>query len=871
MAAKSALRTKPTDTRSALQLLMGGAGMGQAWTPPVPPQSVEGIGNRFGQPVDMEGIHKGTDIQAVEGTPAVAPVAGTVVDVRNEPGGLGWLVVIQGEDGTSHQLDHLEDGSITVRPGDRVQLGQRVASVGQSGAGATGPHMDYRVRDGQGNYVNPETVLPPAMAAMPPSPNTDFGPRQRMGTGQGAAPYGPRELASALYLLMGTPELPQQRREYTPGGPLPDSGPRRSPLPPSEWRGQWEGTYPPESELRLEEAYPVPEFRRRYLQEGDPAFNAGPTRQDLLYRGPDVDVTLGRGKWLRPRNDVIVPEGDSRRFNQLDVPWSRENYPPDSTLPRQAWSGGKYPNLASLYLLMGQTPPTGVGQDRPANRNAVGVGSAEDDARARRDAWVAAGAPDYAKPTTDTGGNVTGYQSVAAQPAEQRSQENQNLPTTVAWLKAGAPDYNAPIKNAAGQITGYQPVTATPVEQRSASLRNLEKILAGYTAAALAPTAVPAPPAPVGPGQVRTTTVTPTVTPTTTTWNNGVPQSRYSDDVASELAARYYAAQFGVPVEQARNDFRSADPNYRASAIGMAQAGQLDYLLNQTAPTAQPTAQPTTTGTGRPVAGSISAFFYGPGDVRWSGNPNTPNSYYLPGGPGYKATTTKPGPVVTTTPRAGTNVASPLQSGDQGQTEFSALMADLQRRAGILGVSATPANKTRQERALAAIWDSDQGARQTYLNSPEIAANDWKGAVTKFLDGKDPVTYATDQGFMPKAPPRTLAEMVDARTLEILKGQGLASPNLEERVNKQLEAAYQADLAGTEAPKPELTGEGGSFLPPIPSTQFWSQVLNQPEREGAAQLFQAMGLTPQQLADQITRLAPPAGASSLAAPLYRRA
>lgn len=53
--------------------------------------------------------------------------------------------------------------------------------------------------------------------------------------------------------------------------------------------------------------------------------------------------------------------------------------------------------------------------------------SAEEDTRARREAWVAAGASDYAAPTYDSGGNINGYQSVASQPMNQRSESNQSL------------------------------------------------------------------------------------------------------------------------------------------------------------------------------------------------------------------------------------------------------------------------------------------------------------------------------------------------------------------------------------------------------------------------------------------------------------
>jgi murein DD-endopeptidase MepM/ murein hydrolase activator NlpD len=40
-----------------------------------------------------------------------------------------------------------------VKKGDRVQGGQNIGEVGQSGE-ATGPHLDYRIKYG-GKYINP--------------------------------------------------------------------------------------------------------------------------------------------------------------------------------------------------------------------------------------------------------------------------------------------------------------------------------------------------------------------------------------------------------------------------------------------------------------------------------------------------------------------------------------------------------------------------------------------------------------------------------------------------------------------------------------------------------------------------------------------
>ena len=43
---------------------------------------------------------------------------------------------------------------ILVKTGQRVSQGQRIGRVGSSGL-STGPHLDYRVQDSQGRFINP--------------------------------------------------------------------------------------------------------------------------------------------------------------------------------------------------------------------------------------------------------------------------------------------------------------------------------------------------------------------------------------------------------------------------------------------------------------------------------------------------------------------------------------------------------------------------------------------------------------------------------------------------------------------------------------------------------------------------------------------
>lgn len=95
------------------------------------------------------------------GEPVVAPADGDVVDVRDghrdyhRPG--GWLdplqrdirgnyVVVDHGGGEYSTLAHLQEGSVRVSEGDRVERGQRVARCGNSG-NSTEPHLHFHVAD----------------------------------------------------------------------------------------------------------------------------------------------------------------------------------------------------------------------------------------------------------------------------------------------------------------------------------------------------------------------------------------------------------------------------------------------------------------------------------------------------------------------------------------------------------------------------------------------------------------------------------------------------------------------------------------------------------------------------------------------------
>lgn len=88
--------------------------------------------------------HEGQDVAAAAGTAVVAPVAGTVTKVANQPSSAGWYVVERADDRRDFFFAHCRAGSVAVVAGARVAAGARVCDVGSTGS-ATGPHLHFEI------------------------------------------------------------------------------------------------------------------------------------------------------------------------------------------------------------------------------------------------------------------------------------------------------------------------------------------------------------------------------------------------------------------------------------------------------------------------------------------------------------------------------------------------------------------------------------------------------------------------------------------------------------------------------------------------------------------------------------------------------
>ncbi len=96
----------------------------------------------FGQPVLA--VADATVVEAVDRYPDLL-VGEPREDVTPETAG-GNRIVLDLGDGRFAVYAHLQQGSVVVQPGDRVQRGQRIAGVGSSGTSG-GPHLHFQVTD----------------------------------------------------------------------------------------------------------------------------------------------------------------------------------------------------------------------------------------------------------------------------------------------------------------------------------------------------------------------------------------------------------------------------------------------------------------------------------------------------------------------------------------------------------------------------------------------------------------------------------------------------------------------------------------------------------------------------------------------------
>jgi murein DD-endopeptidase MepM/ murein hydrolase activator NlpD len=98
-------------------------------------------GDPFGAP--RKGYtHQGQDIVGAEGTPIVAPLAGTISTTDYQASAAGYYVVLDASDGHAYFFAHCQKGSTAVSPGAVVAAGAPICAMGHTGD-ASGPHLHF--------------------------------------------------------------------------------------------------------------------------------------------------------------------------------------------------------------------------------------------------------------------------------------------------------------------------------------------------------------------------------------------------------------------------------------------------------------------------------------------------------------------------------------------------------------------------------------------------------------------------------------------------------------------------------------------------------------------------------------------------------
>ncbi|MHB1172577.1 MAG: M23 family metallopeptidase [Lacisediminihabitans sp.] len=118
----------------------------------------DGFGPRIPPCAACSSFHEGVDFDPGYGAPVHAIAAGVVVTSNNSSyGGLGVSVAIQHQIGgrvVTSVYGHLQSGSMTLKVGDIVRVGQVLGLVGSTGA-STGAHLHFEILLGGTTPVNP--------------------------------------------------------------------------------------------------------------------------------------------------------------------------------------------------------------------------------------------------------------------------------------------------------------------------------------------------------------------------------------------------------------------------------------------------------------------------------------------------------------------------------------------------------------------------------------------------------------------------------------------------------------------------------------------------------------------------------------------
>ncbi len=137
---------------------------------PVPVAGVRpaALTDTWGAPRGRDRRHEGVDIFAPRGRPVLSATEGIVT--RKGTGKLGGnMIWVMGPGRQMHYYAHLDQHS-ELEPGDRVQVGSQLGTVGNTGnARGTPPHLHYGIYEA-GGAINPFPLLRDPAPARPARP-----------------------------------------------------------------------------------------------------------------------------------------------------------------------------------------------------------------------------------------------------------------------------------------------------------------------------------------------------------------------------------------------------------------------------------------------------------------------------------------------------------------------------------------------------------------------------------------------------------------------------------------------------------------------------------------------------------------------------
>jgi hypothetical protein len=99
--------------------------------------------NSFGAPRTGH-VHQGQDILTPEGTPIVAPLAGTIITASYQASAAGYYAAEHTAFGLDFMFAHCKTGSLLVGTAQIIAAGQTLCEAGQTGD-ATTPHLHFEV------------------------------------------------------------------------------------------------------------------------------------------------------------------------------------------------------------------------------------------------------------------------------------------------------------------------------------------------------------------------------------------------------------------------------------------------------------------------------------------------------------------------------------------------------------------------------------------------------------------------------------------------------------------------------------------------------------------------------------------------------